>query len=161
MSEKDSIYENLKAATTDTLDTISAGIESSIESFKKTINNIPDFAQMGREKMYDFTNHLLNFSPLIEKAGYQTTGVTVNIGLPPKIIFHLRKFADLNDYEIETILKENSDKEILVMMIRAIEAADKFQQKITTGNFKVAEINIEVSIPPAVEVTLKNMDLKQ
>lgn len=159
MSEEKSVYENLKAATSGTLDAISSSIETSIESFKNAVSNIPDFAQMGREKMYDFTNHLLNFSPLIEKAGYQTTGVTVNIGLPPKIIFHLRKVADLNDEEIESILSQNKENEILVMMIRAIEAADKFQQKVTTGNFKVAEINIEVSIPPAVEVSLKNMDV--
>lgn len=151
------VLESVKNALDDTGALFGEGLQSATDLLKETLSNFYDVKNLTAEKLAVIANDLIALSPIIEKTGYRTKEINIGVSLPPKIIFHFEKFADISKEEIAEILKANDDKTILKVIVGTLTTADEFQSKLTLGNFKFSEIDIEVGVPPQVNVKLMNV----
>ncbi|MBK7442477.1 MAG: hypothetical protein WBP43_00435 [Chitinophagales bacterium] len=151
------VLESVKNALDDTGALFGEGLQSATDLLKETLSNFYDVKNLTTEKLAVIANDLIALSPIIEKTGYRTKEINIGVSLPPKIIFHFEKFADISKEEIAEILKANDDKTILKVIVGTLTTADEFQSKLTLGNFKFSEIDIEVGVPPQVNVKLMNV----
>ncbi len=151
------VLESVKHALDDTGALFGEGLQSATDLLKETLSNFYDVKNLTTEKLAVIANDLIALSPIIEKTGYRTKEIDIGVSLPPKIIFHFEKFADISKDEIAEILKANDDKTILKVIVGTLTTADEFQSKLTLGNFKFSEIDIEVGVPPQVNVKLMNV----
>jgi len=151
------VLESVKNALDDTGALFGEGLQTATDLLKETLSNFYDVKNLTTEKLAVIANYLIALSPIIEKTGYRTKEINIGVSLPPKIIFHFEKFADISKEEIAEILKANDDKTILKVIVGTLTTADEFQSKLTLGNFKFSEIDIEVGVPPQVNVKLMNV----
>lgn len=151
------VLESVKNALDDTGALFGEGLQTATDLLKETLSNFYDVKNLTTEKLAVIANDLIALSPIIEKTGYRTKEINIGVSLPPKIIFHFEKFADISKEEIAEILKANDDKTILKVIVGTLTTADEFQSKLTLGNFKFSEIDIEVGVPPQVNVKLMNV----
>jgi hypothetical protein len=54
---------------------------------------------------------------------------------------------------IDKLLDENRDKEMLTLIVRALQKADALQKGMSLSDYKFRGLNMKIGLPPAV--TLK------
>lgn len=135
---------------------ISEGYDSALALLRETLTNFYDVKNLTGDRLTAFTNELIELSPIIDKTGYRTKEINIGISLPPRIVFHFIKFKEVSNVEIDIILKENEDKKLLKVIVNTLLAADDFQRKLTLSHFKFSEIDIELGMPPEVNVKFVN-----
>jgi hypothetical protein len=150
------IHENLKGKINDTVDKVKDQYADATDSLKNSFSKLSDIGDIAKEKMVEFSDSLIALSPIIEETGYRTEEIIIGISIPPKIIFHFVKVSDISPERIGEILEEHKDKSMLKVIVKTLLTADKFQKKLSLGSFKLNEIEIEVGVPPAVDVKLVN-----
>lgn len=150
------VFDSVKNVFDETTGLLGEGYQSATGLLKETLSNFYDVKNLTGEKLADMANDLIALSPIIEKTGFRTKEINVGVSIPPRIVFHFEKFADVSKVDIDAILKEYEDKTLLKVIVTTLVAADDFQQKLTLGNFKFNEIHIEVGVPPEVNVKLVN-----
>ena len=150
------IKNTLKNVLTDTSSLLGIGFDEASNLLKDTLDKFYDVKNLTKEKLTGITNDLIALSPLIEKTGFRTKEINIGVGVPPRIIFHFEKFANVSKEEIETLLNEHEDKTMLKVIVTTLVSADEFQKKLTLGSFKFSEIDIELGVPPEVNVKLVN-----
>ena len=150
------VLDSVKNVFDETTGLLGECYQSATELLKETLSNFYDVKNLTSEKLADMANDLIALSPIIEKTGFRTKEINVGVSIPPRIVFHFEKFADVSKDDIDAILKENEDKTLLKVIVTTLVAADDFQKKLTLGNFKFNEIDIEVGVPPEVNVKLVN-----
>lgn len=140
----------------DTTGLIGESYDDASNLLKDTLSKFYDVKNITTEKLGQIANDLIALSPIIERTGFRTKEVNVGVSLPPKVVFHFEKIADVSREEIKKILDENEDKTLLKVIVNTLLSADDFQSKLNLNNFKFTEIDIEVGIPPQVNVKLVN-----
>ncbi|MBK7569750.1 MAG: hypothetical protein IPI31_18170 [Bacteroidetes bacterium] len=150
------IKNTLKNVLTDTSSLLGIGFDEASNLLKDTLDKFYDVKNLTKEKLTGFTNDLIALSPLIEKTGFRTKEINIGVGVPPRIIFHFEKFANVSKSDIEALLKQHEDKTMLKVIVTTLVSADEFQSKLTLGSFKFNEIDIELGVPPEVNVKLVN-----
>lgn len=121
---------------------------------KDTLNKFYDVKDLTKEKLVALANDLIALSPIIEQTGYKSKEINIGLSLPPKVVFHFEKVADISREQIDQILENNAEKPLLRVIVQTLVTADEFQQKITPGSFRFSEIDIEIGVPPRVNVKL-------
>ena len=144
------VLDSVKNVFDETTGLLGEGYQSATGLLKETLSNFYDVKNLTSEKLADMANDLIALSPIIEKTGFRTKEINVGVSI------HFEKFADVSKDDIDAILKENEDKTLLKVIVTTLVAADDFQKKLTLGNFKFNEIDIEVGVPPEVNVKLVN-----
>ncbi|MFN0274785.1 MAG: hypothetical protein ACKVPJ_03490 [Chitinophagales bacterium] len=145
-----------KNIISDTTSALSESIGDAGALLKDTFSKFYDVKNITKEKLSTMANDFLALAPVIEKTGYRTKELTIGVTVPPKIIFHFEKFAEISKEEIEKILVENKNKTLLKVIVNTLVTADEFQSKLTPGSFKFSEIDIELGIPPQVNIKFIN-----
>ncbi len=150
------IKDTFKNILSDTSGLIGEGYSDAANLLKDTLHKFYDVKNITAEKLGSLANELIALSPIIEKTGFRTKEINVGVSLPPKVVFHFEKVADVSKADIKIVLDENADKTLLKVIVNTLLSADEFQSKLNLTNFKFTEIDIEVGIPPQVNVKLVN-----
>ena len=122
------IKNTLKNVLTDTSSLLGIGFDEASNLLKDTLDKFYDVKNLTKEKLTGITNDLIALSPLIEKTGFRTKEINIGVGVPPRIIFHFEKFANVSKEEIEALLKEHEDKTMLKVIVTTLVSADEFQK---------------------------------
>jgi len=150
------VLDTVKNALAETTGLFGEGYDNATQLLKDTLTNFYDVKNLTKEKLVTLANDLIALSPIIEEAGFRTKEINVGVTIPPRIVFHFEKFRETSREEIDALLKRNSDKHLLKVIINTLVSADDFQKKLTLGRFVFGEIDIEVGVPPVVNVKLLN-----
>jgi len=155
------VFDSVKTALGETTGVLGEGYLAATDLLKETLSNFYDVKDLTKEKMASITNDVIALAPIIEQTGYRAKEINIGVGIPPRMVFHFEKFADIKDEEIKRIPDENKDKKLLSVLVNTLVSADAFQQKITLGSFSFNEISIELSVPPEVNVKFVNAATQQ
>jgi hypothetical protein len=150
------VLDSVKNAFGETTAVLGEGYLAASELLKETLSNFYDVKDLTREKMATLANDMIALAPIIETTGYRAKEINIGVGIPPRMIFHFEKFADISEEEIARILSEHADKKLLSVIVNTLVSADAFQKKITLGSFSFNEISIELGVPPEVNVKFVN-----
>ncbi|MBC8047881.1 MAG: hypothetical protein H7Y00_13870 [Fimbriimonadaceae bacterium] len=150
------LKNSFKNLITDTSALMGEGYNNATDLLKDTLSKFYDVKNITKEKLASITNDTIALAPIIEKTGYRAKEINIAVSVPPRFVFHFEKFADVSKVEIEQILEENTEKTLLKIIVSTLVSADEFQSKLSLGSFKFAEIDIELGVPPEVNVKFMN-----
>lgn len=127
------------------------GSEGMLHSLKK----LSDISLLSKDSLADFTNKIIELSPVLESAGFSIRGINIGVTLPPKISISLQKNTTVDEEQMHRILETHADNETLILILKSINSISQFQEKLTLANFELDGIDIDISIPPGVNLKLK------
>lgn len=123
----------------------------SLDKITEKLSSIGDAA---KEKITNTTNELISLSPIIEEMGYKTTSISITIGLPPDIIFHFQKTADVSAERRQEILDTHKDKAMLGTIVKMLVTTDEYRDKLKLGSFKFNNIDVCIGLTPGMTIQL-------
>ncbi len=150
------VIDTVKHVIEDTTALFGEGYNAATGLLGETLQHFYDVKDLTKEKAAALTNDVIALAPVIEQTGYRTKEINIGVSVPPRIIIHFEKFAEISQERVEEILNEHAEKKLLKVIVQTLIAADAFQQKLTMGNFTFNEINISLSVPPEVQVKFVN-----
>ncbi len=150
------LKDTFKTILSDTTGFIGESYDDAVHLLKDTLNRFYDIKHLTAEKLAMLANDLIALSPIIEETGFRTKEVNLGVSVPPRVVFHFEKCKDVSREEIQKIMEAHSDKILLKVIVTTLLSADDFQRRLTMGTFKFTEIDIEVGVPPQVNVKLVN-----
>lgn len=128
-----------------------------LDKVKEKASGLKDAAG---DKIKEMVNEINSNLPAIKETGYEINELEIVLGLPPAIIPHFYKVSDVSNEKIEEILKANEGKKILTSIIKGLSQANKLQESVKVGNLKFKEVEIELSVPPSVNLKFYSTDYK-
>ncbi len=90
--------------------------------------------------------------PVLRRAGYTVSEVSVEVGLPPKIVAVFARADVVPDDQIEQMLHDSGDAKLATMLVHALVRAHKLQEKIAIGGLRPKGIALEIGLTPAVVI---------
>lgn len=129
---------------------LGAAVASVTGKLKDSVSFLSDIKDAGSEKVSTFVNDILGLAPLIEVAGFNIKEFLVEAGIPPGISLSFSKEKDVDDATIDKLLEENKDKEMLSLIVRALQKADALQKGMKLSDYKFRGLNMKIGLPPAV-----------
>jgi hypothetical protein len=134
------------------------------DSMKETVENMLNLEKLtekfsgiseaANNKYAQYTSDLIALSPIIEEIGFKTTGIEINIGIPPSFLFYFEKIKDTTPEKKQEILELHRGNRFLAPVVKMLMTADAFQSKIKLGAFKFRSVKINLSLTPGVSLTL-------
>ena len=136
------------------IEKIKSGISEAVSSVSETMKNsfsfLSDLKDAGWEKVNSFINDILGLAPLIEVTGFSIREVIADATIPPGIILQLIKEKDADAQAIEEMLEQNKEKEILTLIVRALQKADSLQKTMKLSHYKFSGLNMKIGLPPDI-----------
>jgi hypothetical protein len=104
------------------------------------------------DKLITLTNDVLGLAPLIEQTGFRLENANVDITIPPGISFSFVKQKEIDPADIAKLLEENKDKELLKIMVNALQKADALQKGMNLSHYSFTGISLRLGLPPDVSI---------
>jgi hypothetical protein len=101
-----------------------------------------------REMVDDLNAHI----PALREAGYTLTEVSVDLGLPPKLVANFASAPDISQERVDAVIEEHKEAKVTVAMLRALHAAHKLQNSIHLVGMRPRAIALEIGLTPGVVV---------
>ena len=111
-----------------------------------------DIKDAGAEKLDAYVDELLQGVPLIEEAGFEVSGINIDLGIPPDISVSFKKHGEVSAEKIGEIMEQNPDNKVLYMVLKGLQTAVNLQSKITMNKFTFSGVSIKLGIPPSVSL---------
>lgn len=90
--------------------------------------------------------------PVLKRAGYTVNEVSVELGLPPKVVAVFALAEVVSDEKVEELLQEFADAKVATMLVRALVRAHKLQAAIAIGGLHPKGIALEMGLTPAAVI---------
>jgi hypothetical protein len=74
----------------------------------------------------------------------------VEAGITPGIILFFSKEEDVDAETIDNLLEQHKDKEMLSLIVHALQKADALQKGINLSDYKFRGLNMKIALPPVV-----------
>ena len=137
---------------------ISEAVSSVSETMKSSLSFLSDLKDAGWEKVNIFIKDILGLAPLIEVTGFSMKDVIADATIPPSIIFQFVKEKEADAKAIEDMLEENKEKEMLTLIVRALQKADGLQHAMKLSNYKFTGLNMKIGLPPDISLKFTSVD---
>ena len=131
---------------------ISEAVFSASETMKNSLSFLSDLKDAGWEKVNAFINDILGLAPLIEVTGFSIKEVISDATIPPSIIIQFIKEKEAHAQAIEDMLEQNKDKEMLTLIVRALQKADSLQNAMKLSHYKFSGLNMKIGLPPDISL---------
>ena len=101
---------------------------------------------------------IAQLAPLIDLIGFDMEELVLQAGIPAggTVIFVKKK--DVDEATIEAILKKNENKEMLALIVRALQKADSLQKKMKLSHYNFTKFYLKLGVPPEVSLSFSRND---
>ena len=137
--------DNLKQSLIDSIGAVN-------DQLKDSFSMIKNLKEAGAEKINAPVNDILGIAPLIEETGFNMKDVSVDIGIPPGITLSFIKEKDIAPETVEKLLQDNKEKEILKLIVGALQKADAAQKSMNLQNYIFKGLSMRLGLPPDVSL---------
>lgn len=138
--EKESLFQRMKDKAKE--------VQSSVAE------KIADASEAAQDKVREKLNELNSLLPCIRELGYSVDAVEIGIGLLPEVgidVSGLSKTMDEATYQ--RVLEEQKDNRVISLILKTLNTASSWQQKIQLMEMVSDQATITLGIPP--KLTLK------
>ena len=139
-------------ATTDLKETVSDVLNFTSDKLTASLSFLKDAKEAGAGKITGFVNDILGLAPLIEVTGFNMKDVSVDVGIPPGMSISFVKEKDVEAETINQLLEDNKDKEMLKLIVRALQKADALQKGMNMSHYKFSGLSMKIGLPPDVSL---------
>ena len=138
------------------IDKLKSGVSGVVTTLDSTLKDsfsfLNDIKDAGWDKVVKLVNDILGLAPLIEATGFNMKEFTVDATLPPSIIQVFFKERDVDSETIEKIVNDNQDKQMLVLIVRALQKADELQRRMNLADYRFYALSIKIGLPPDISL---------
>jgi hypothetical protein len=110
--------------------------------------------QKANETMND-ANKLL---ALLQDAGYQVEEFEVEVKAIPKLTIGVKATTAVSDTKLEAIIKANKENDVIVMVLTALEQANRFRSRVDLKTIELKSLKIEIEGTPSVKLQWKEKE---
>jgi len=138
------------------IEAIKSGLGNAVstvsEKFKESMSFLVDLKDAGWEKVTTFVKDILGLAPLIEETGYSMKDVSVDATIPPSITALFAKIKEVDAETIDKLVEDNKDREIFVLIVKALQKADDLQKGIKMPGYQFSGLGMKLGIPPDISL---------
>ena len=102
--------------------------------------------------MKELVDDLNQRLPALREAGYTLAGVSVEIGLIPKVVATFDSADDISEERVEAVIAEHQDAKVTTALLRSLYTAYKLQNAVHIAGMKPRGISLELGLTPAIAV---------
>ena len=114
-----------------------------------------EFKETGTSKIQDMLNYITGSTDLINRAGFELSGLGVSIAIAPLIKVSFAYVKKISDEERSGIMEESKEKRIIKILLACLFKASDFVDGIKVGNYKLGGVDISLGLTPGINVTFK------
>ena len=137
---------------------ISEAVFSASETMKNSLSFLSDLKDAGWEKVNTFINEILGLAPLIEVTGFSMKEVVADATIPPSVSLVFVKEKEADQRIIEEMLEKNKEKEMLALIVRALQKADSLQKAMKLSHYRFSGLNMKIGLPPDISLKFIRTD---
>ena len=121
-------------------------------SLKDMGSSVLDKVQEKANQTMSDANKLLS---LLEEAGYRVEEFEVEIKAIPKITIAVKAAPAASNSKLDAIIKANRENDGIVMVLTALEQANKLREKVNLNTIELKGAKIELEGTPSVSLQWK------
>lgn len=107
-----------------------------------------------KDKLQGIAKALEEMGPVLEKGGYRMQNLSVGISLPPSISLVFARLEGVGA-SLDEALKAVEGDAFKTSVVKALQMANKLQDGMANLRFAIDTVEMEMSIPPSVNIVLK------
>ena len=111
-----------------------------------------------QQKANETMNDAIKLLALLQEAGYQVEEFEVDIKAIPKLTIGVKATAAASDSKLDAIIKANKENDAIVMVLTALEQANKFRSKVDLKTIELKGLKIEFDGTPSVKLQWKEKE---
>jgi len=100
-------------------------------------------------------NQAIKLLALLQDAGYQVEEFELDIKAIPKLIIGVKATASASDSKLDAIIKANKENDVIVLVLTALEQANKFRSKVDLKTIELKGLKIEFDGTPNIKLQWK------
>lgn len=114
-----------------------------------------EFKEPGTSKIQEMLNYITDSTDLINRAGFELSGLGVSIAIAPVIKGAFSFIKKISDEEREKIMEETKEKKIIKLLLACLFKASDFVDGIKVGNYKLGGVEVTLGLSPGISVSFK------
>lgn len=114
-----------------------------------------EFKESGTSKIQEMLNYITDSTDLINRAGFELSGLGVSIAIAPLIKVSFAFLQKISEEERAIIIEESKEKRIIKILLACLFKASDFVDSIKVGNYKLGGVDISLGLTPGINVTFK------
>jgi len=128
-------------------------IKSGLINASASINRrLKDTKDNGEDRSSIVLDKIAQLAPLIDLIGFDMEELVLQAGIPAGATVIFAKKKDVDEATIEAILKKNENKEMLALIVRALQKADRLQKKMKLSHYNFTKFYLKLGVPPEVSL---------
>jgi len=134
-------------------------IKSGLINASASINRrLKDTKDNGEDRSSIVLDKIAQLAPLIDLIGFDMEELVLQAGIPAGATVIFAKRKDVDEATIEAILKKNENKEMLALIVRALQKADRLQKKMKLSHYNFTKFYLKLGVPPEVSLRFLRVD---
>jgi len=134
-------------------------IKSGLINASASINRrLKDTKDNGEDRSSIVLDKIAQLAPLIDLIGFDMEELVLQAGIPAGATVIFAKKKDVDEATIEAILKKNENKEMLALIVRALQKADSLQKKMKLSHYNFTKFYLKLGVPPEVSLRFLRVD---
>lgn len=109
---------------------------------------------VGTQKTLQLMSDLNLVLSLLPDAGYEVTGMEVELGVTPKVTIELRLGRVVNEDRLKTIL-DKADNAMLAAILPSLVQASKLQDAVSVETLELRDVKVVMTATPNVALQWK------
>ena len=98
-------------------------------------------------------DELNNALPVLSAAGYQMSGVSIKLGVPPSVAAEFDIIADdVSEEKVNALLEQHAERKMTALLVRSLMQARKLQSKVKLVGMQPQKVSVDIGLIPLVGV---------
>jgi hypothetical protein len=114
-----------------------------------------EMTEMGLTKVNETLADFNAALPVLREAGYTLEGVSIELGIPPKIVAGFSVATSVPEEKVEALLAENAERKLTVLLVKSIYQATKLQSKLNINGLRPSGVSVGLGLIPQIGVKFK------
>jgi hypothetical protein len=92
--------------------------------------------------------------PVIRSAGWALKEVTIELGLPPRVVGKFKIAEERTEAEVDAIIALNSERKLAVTLLKALRQARRLSGRLHVGGLKTQAVELGLDPIPSIKIRL-------
>jgi len=145
-----SLIDKAKDIATDVKESVQSKAKDKGLIDEKDISKMDDATNIGTDKIKSILKELSDSREIFREAGYEEDGISVAMGLPPKVTVTLIYNEDIPEEKEKELLERTKDRKLVQVLLKALFKAASMESEANKFNYKIVSVNVELGLIPAV-----------
>jgi hypothetical protein len=93
--------------------------------------------------------------PIVREAGYDLSEVTVELGLPPRLVASFTVANEVSVEQFEELIANHAERKFAILLLKALREAWKIQSRIHIIGMTPRGMSVELGLTPSVTIKFR------